>query len=98
MKHHFTHEDIRPTPVVRKGQYTLYCELLIKVAAFTTNQSDWIPVTELCNEFVVDTGSMQRPLFFLASHGWVRLLTDADGHITDVAMTPRGWQHRAVEG
>lgn len=98
MRHQFTHEDTRPTAVVRKEQYTLYCEVLIKVAAYTAAQSDWIPVTALCDVFVVGAGSLQRPLFFLASHGWVRLRTDAEGHITDVAMTPRGWQHRAVEG
>ena len=78
MKPRFTHEDTRPTPVVRKEQYTLYCELLIKTAAFTATQSDWIPVTDLCAAFAVGAGSMQRPLFFLASHGWVRLLTDAE--------------------
>jgi hypothetical protein len=98
MKLRFTHDDTRPAPVVRKEQYTLYCELLIRIAAHTATQSDWIPVTTLCDEFAVGTGSMQRPLFFLASHGWVRLLTDAEGYVTDVAMTPRGWQHRAVEG
>lgn len=96
MNPRFTHEDIRPTPVVRKEQYAVYCEILIRIAALTTTQSDWIPVTTLCDEFAVGTGSMQRPLLFLASHAWIRVRTDETGYVTDAAMTPRGWEHRAI--
>ena len=98
MKRTLTYEDTRPTPVVRKEQYTVYCELLLALAGLTAGQSDWIGVEALCLEFACGPGSLQRPLFFLASHGWVRLLTDDNGAITCAAMTQRGWKHRAIEG
>lgn len=94
MKRAFDMQSMRPLPVVRKEHYTLYCELLIALAELADG---WADVNDVCAEFACGPGTLQRPLFFLATHGWIKVRTSDSGHIEKVLVTDRGWAHKALQ-
>lgn len=93
MKRILSYEDTRPTPVVRKNQYTTYCELLLALKEL----GGWVALEALCLEFVCGPGALQRPVFFLASHGWVYVRTDDSGYVIAVRLSPRGETHKVLQ-
>lgn len=96
MKRTLSYEDTRPTPVVRKDQYTAYCELLLALRELGATQ-DWVALEALCLEFACGPGALQRPVFFLASHGWVYVRTDDCGYVVAVRLSPRGEAHKVLQ-
>lgn len=98
MKRVITYEYIRPNPVVRKEQYTAYCEMLLALYELTDRElpDAWVDLERMCVEFACGPGALQRPCFFLASHEWVNVQTDDTGCITHLRLTPRGMSHKVL--
>lgn len=82
-----------PRPVVRKELYTAYCALLQRLRAWGRYG---VTLEDLCLGTGLTPQHLQRPLFFLAAHGWVRVLTDDVGEVFWVGLTPRGEAHKAL--
>lgn len=97
MKRQLSYEDTRPTPVVRKEQYTVYCELLLALRDLSTTQDSWVGLEALCMEFACTPAALQRPVSFLASHGWIYARTDDHGYVVAVRFTARGASHKVLQ-